>query len=77
MTDDPVELRSIDTATKVAFGLTDLRRELSAELRRWRAAMVRLRLERPTLFDQLLVVGVAGVVELVVSYLKRKEASDG
>jgi len=70
---DPVELRPIDTASKVAFGLADLRRDLRAELRRWQAAMLRLRMDKPVLFDQLTVVAVAGVVELVVSYLKRKE----
>lgn len=50
-------------------------RRLRRELRSLKVELERLRMENPTLFDQLAVVALAAVLEIVVSYLKRKEHS--
>lgn len=50
---------------------------LRRELRALRLALERMRLENPTLFDQLAVVALAAVLEVLVSYAKRKESNSG
>lgn len=47
------------------------------ELRALRVALEKMRLENPTLFDQLVVVALAAVLEIAVSYAKRKDAKNG
>jgi hypothetical protein len=65
---------------RAGFWLADRLRELRSEGRRlrreWRRLKVELealRMSNPTLFDQLAVVALAAVLEITVSYLKRKE----
>lgn len=51
-------------------------RRLRRELRALRVELERMRLENPTLFDQVAVVTLAAVLEIIVSYLKRKERTE-
>lgn len=68
---DEVDLRILDVASKTAFGAV----ERARGVRRWwnhRVAMVNVfRTRNPAMFEQIVIVGVAGVLELITAWLGR------
>lgn len=80
MAPSPVDTVVLEVDPRVGFWLLDRigqvrseGRRLRHELRALKVELERLRMENPTLFDQLAVVALAAVLEIVVSYLKRKD----
>lgn len=70
--DDEIDLRVLDSATKIAFGAVDLsqnaRRMWSHQLERLRAWQT----TNPVLAEHLAVVGVAAALEALSVWLNRR-----
>lgn len=84
MAPSPVDTVVLEVDPRAGFWLLDRIEQVRSEglrLRReWRKLKVeleRLRMSNPTLFDQLAVVALAAVLEILVSYAKRKDANNG
>lgn len=84
MAPSAVDAVVLEVDPRAGFWLIDRIRQAhneGARIRReWhqlKAALESLRMRNPTLFDQLAVVALAAVLEVVASYLKRKDRDNG
>lgn len=70
--DDELDLRMLDGASKVAFGVVDVRRRFVAWWRQSIAKVRAMQVTKPELVENVAIIAFAALVEVLVAWFGRR-----